>query len=150
VGLKQLGQGISQQFKDLKKIALKFDLRQVVSDDGLVEFNAMITSNLKSLQSYTLSGKIPTNRSSECTKKISQDIFGNLKQLKELCFFGFTIRADELLTISAELENKKNKVELEKLHLGMHAKGNEFSKFFKIWKTTTLKDLIELKLDFSG
>jgi len=151
VGLKQLGQGISQQFKDLKKLALTLDIKKFVSDDGLVEFNAMITSNLRSLKCYSLSSRIDVERRPECMKKISQDIFGNLKQLKELCLLGLKIGGDELSAISAELEDKKDKVELEKLHLlRIEAKGNELGKFFKIWKTTTLKDLIELKLDFSG
>jgi len=58
VGLKKLGEGISQQFKDLKKLVLVFDLGKEVSDDGLIEFNAMITSNLASLESFTLFGKL--------------------------------------------------------------------------------------------
>jgi len=50
-------------------------------------------------------------------KKIIQDVFGNLKQLKELGLLGFKMTGDQLSVISSELENKKNKVELEKLHL---------------------------------
>jgi len=93
----------------------------------------------------------PAGRGPECTKRISQDIFGNLKQLKELCLFGFKIGGDELTAISSEFENKTKKQELERLHLlRIIAKSNEISNFFKIWNTTTLKDLIELKLDFSG
>jgi len=150
-GLKKLGKGISKQFKDLKKLTLGLDLGDNINNDDLIEFNSMITSNLKALQSFTLSGRLPGERSPNCTERISQDIFGNLKQLKELCLFGFKIGGDELTAISSELENKENKQELEMLHLlRIVAKGNEISKFFKIWKATTLKDLTELKLGFSG
>jgi len=148
MGLKKLGEGISQQFKDLKKFFLEIDMRNEVSDEGLAEFNEMITSNLKSLRSYTLTDNM---RAKNNAKKISQDIFENLKDLKELCLLHFAkTTGDDLLAISSELEKKKNKQELEKFHI-MQIKEdeNKICMFFQVWKTTTLKNLIELKLHSS-
>jgi len=144
LGLKKLGEGISLQFKELKKFALAFHMGDKVSDDGLEEFNAMITSNLKSLQSFTLASGERKERSIECIQKVSQDIVCNLKDLKELGLMCFTIRGDALSAINSDLEKRETK--LEKLHLS----SLQSLLGLQAFQSATMKDIVELKLDFSG
>jgi len=144
LGLKKLGEGVSLQFKDLKEFALAFHMDDNVSDDSLVEFNAMITSNLRSLQSLTLASGQRKERSKECIQKMSQDIVSNLGGIKELRLMCSKIGLNELSAISSDLE--KSGIKLEKLHLSsMRPILN-----LQALQATSLKDLTELKLDFSS
>jgi len=84
--VKMLAEGVCNHFADLKGLVVNLMQNYNLTDDGVIEFNACITKNLKSLQSFTLATHQCTKLTPKSVTAVSKDICLNFKELKGLCF----------------------------------------------------------------
>jgi len=148
VGLKMLSQGICLSFTDLKGLIVNLMQNKNITDDGVIEFNADLTNNLKSLQFFTLATDRCKNLTPKSAAAISKDISVRLNELKGLCLLLGPIDNQVFSDTSSDFGN--NLTKLQKLNLRIDlAKSTKFdiSKLTNVFNTT-FKDLQELKLDF--